>query len=67
MKTAFLICALALPPAKMQAYRLLADLAKHYGTEKIILRGNRIHAVPDGYEKMPFKWRGFTVYFKKSA
>jgi len=28
---------------------------------------SRVHAVPNGFTRMPFKWRGCLVYYRRSA
>lgn len=66
IKEVLLVCALALPPNKIEDYKLLVTMAKSFGAEKIYLRKG-IHLVPEGSEKQIFKWKGKTVYFKKSA
>jgi hypothetical protein len=73
---ALILCAaLALPtvnfvnPPEMTVSQFLREykelqhfLAKYDPTGEYIVMPNRVHAVPKGYDTLPFQWRGHMIY-----
>jgi len=77
IREAFLVCAMALPPASIQhpacnctaeifmkEYREIRNLLEsiHPHCEYLIVGG--IHLIPKGFRHIPMSWRGQSIYYR---